>query len=1115
MDWLVIWGVTQTVGFVFGAVMEDLAKDTLKDYVKDFFKGRLQGLVDRFGSDSLETETGKAIKGFLDLVQRELEDCCDDELERVQAYAESLKRLIADPAVAGVLGSVFTDGGQVDPVVWADRWLALRLQPLPPEFNWQKIAKRYQKYTRELIGADEKLRAIAQFELVAETRDLVRGSLGPIVDFDLLAYARSLQTDHEVLPLDQLATDGGAYSVKLWQVFLPQRARECGEYLPQLDKAPKELLRQYGLLKEELDENQQERLRDLYRNQAPQSVVELVKNPNMNLFVILGDPGSGKSTLLKYLALDWATYENELFKTNHTQPSDQLLLRPLPLFVELRKLSRQASLDVLDYFHAGNVLDRLNKSQLHDWLSAGRVLLLFDGLDEVFEPARRDEVIREICRLAHDYPAAKIIVTSRVYGYQNYARSLTNHGFRHWLLEEFDDQQIKDFCDRWHQETFGDGQQADCDRCRDRMSAAIARGRTIRELAGNPLMLTMMCILNRKSRLPDERLEFYRQATDLLLRDWDVEHKKLPDRCQDIQLTLNQKQKIVRQVAFFLQNTDGGLKGNLIAQADLQAIVADYLRTLSLPNPEGWAEALIDALRVRNFTLCSAGTGYYAFVHRTFLEYFCATEIWERFNQRDSGSQNAISTDDLIHTIFGQHWNDDAWREVLILLASQLPIGFAKQAIASLVQLDHATSEKADFANLFLAADCLAELPERSAIAELDRDLLQRLRSLTTWGQLQKDHIQKGSDCNRRIWNVRTKSVKYIARHWSDDPGTLPLLKEQLHDLGGWTIKEVVVEYIAQHWADDPNTLPTLKEWVCNEQNLTVRQLAVQTIAHYWSNHPDTLPMIKEWMCDEKDWDVRFGAVVVIAQHWSNDPDTLPMLKERAEIDQSEEIREAAVEAVIQNWVNDLDILAWLKERAKVDDSSDVRQTIMDAIIQFWKDDPDTLSWLKEQAKPEPNWGGWYVAMDAIINHWGDHPDTLPWLKEQVYSEKESGIQYVAVKVIAKHWKDSPDTLALLKKWVQTNKNWFVRQAAVEAITQHWPDDPSTLKLLDKVAIQDPFQRSRQYERNPRKTALEGLLEIVPKNPLVIDLLRDRAANDPDDLLRQWATEQLANIDPQ
>ena len=942
VDWLVVWGVTQAVGFAFGAVMEDLAKDTLKDYVKDFFKGRLQGLVDRFGPDPLETATGKAIKGFLDLVQRELEDCFDDELALVQAYAESLKRLIADPAVAGALGSPFTDGGQVDPVVWADRWLALKLKPLPQKFDWQKIAKRYQTYTHKLIEADETLRAIAQFEMVAETRDLVRDSLGPIVDFDLLAYARSLQTDHEVLPLDQLATDGGAYSVKLWQVFLPQRARECGEYLPQLDKAPKELLRQYGLLKEEPDENQQEQLRDLYRNQAPQSVVELVKNSDINLFVILGDPGSGKSTLLKYLALDWATYENELFKTNHTQPSDQLLLRPLPLFVELRRLSRQVPLDVLEYFHAGNVLDRLNKSQLHDWLSAGRVLLLFDGLDEVFEPAKREEVIREICRLAHDYPAAKIIVTSRVYGYQNYARSLTNHGFRHWLLEEFDDQQIKDFCDRWHQETFGDGQQADRDRCRDRISTAITRGRTIRELAGNPLMLTMMCILNRKSRLPDERLEFYRQATDLLLRDWDVEHKKLPDRCQDIQLTLNQKQKIVRQVAFFLQNTNGGLKGNLIAQADLQAIVANYLRTLSLPNPEGWAEALIDALRVRNFTLCSAGTGYYAFVHRTFLEYFCATELWERFNQRDSGSQNAISMDDLIHTVFGQYWNDDAWREVLILLAIKLDIGFAKQAIASLVQLDHATSEEANFANLFLAVDCLAELPERSAIADLDRDLLQRLRSLTTWGALRE---------------VRS----------------------------------------------------------------------------------------------EEDWE-RIGKV----------------------LDQS-----------------------------------------VHCVAQYWRDHPDTLLWLKDRARSDEHPAMRQAAVQELARGWKDHPDTLPWLKDCARSDEDKYVRQAAVQELAQGWKDHPDTLPWLKDRARSDEHWTVRQAAVLELARGWKDDPDTFNFLCEVATQDPFQRDHEWPFNPRQTALEGLFAIAPKNPQVIDLLRDRAANDPDDFLREWATEQLAEIDSQ
>jgi hypothetical protein len=38
MDLLVLWGVTQAVGFVFKPILEELAKDAAKDYVKDFFQ---------------------------------------------------------------------------------------------------------------------------------------------------------------------------------------------------------------------------------------------------------------------------------------------------------------------------------------------------------------------------------------------------------------------------------------------------------------------------------------------------------------------------------------------------------------------------------------------------------------------------------------------------------------------------------------------------------------------------------------------------------------------------------------------------------------------------------------------------------------------------------------------------------------------------------------------------------------------------------------------------------------------------------------------------------------------------------------------------------------------
>ncbi len=1067
-----------------GSFSQDIAQDLLKDFVKDDL---IISNWQRLPFTAQGRTVIRSLKSFVAAMEQELDrlGCAPD------VYVKPLKTFIKDRDGAALLGTALNLRQETpDPIALADLWDELGVRSLPEGFDWSAVATAYRSAVQAIVRDSAELRSIAQFELTAQllegqqaTADLLADRLGPAVDFDLEAYARSIQTTCGKLPLDQLATDGGAYSVKLWQVFLPQRARECGEYLPQLDKAPKELLRQYGLLEKETDARQQQQLRELYRRQAPRSVLELAADSAMNLLVILGDPGSGKSTLLKYLALDWATYENELCRINDIRPLDQLLARPLPLLVKLRKLSCESSLDILNYFHSGNVFDRLNKSQLHDQLIAGRALLLFDGLDEVFEPARREAVIREICRLAHEYPATKIIVTSRVYGYQNYARSLTNHGFRHWLLEEFDDTQIKNFCDRWHQETFETSEKADRDRCRKRLGNAIAQRRTIRELAGNPLMLTMMCILNRKSQLPDERLEFYRQATDLLLRDWDVEHKNLPDRCQEMQLTLNQKHKIVRRVAFYLQNTKGGLAGNLIREADLQAIVADYLRTLSQPNPEGWAEALIDSLRVRNFTLCSAGTGYYAFVHRTFLEYFCATEIYERFGKRGSESQSAISTDDLIHKIFGQRWRDDAWREVLLLLAIKLDIEFSEKALASLVELDEATSEKADFANLFLAADCLAELPERSTIADLDRDLLQRLRSLTTWETLRNSDSLEDWDPNDEIFNqrilkVRRFAVTYIAQHWKDHPKALTWLNEWVSNDKNWSIREAAVAAIVQHWRNDPSTLPLLKKLVHDDQDDDVMRTAAQAIAQYWSDDPNILSLLKDRACSDKNTWVRRAAVQVIAQYWSDCPDTLPWLKERVHNDYDTFLRQAAVQVISQYWSNHPDTLPWLKERVRHEKDNNVLYAVVESIAQYWSDDTDTLPWLKERIKTDETVLMRFTVLNAIVHGWPNKIDT--YIAELVFDEEDESI----------------------------------RKLAVDVIVQYYLNYPDKFNLLCELTTQDLSQRDKAWHSS-RQMVLSGLLEIAPENPQVVDLLRDRAANDPDDLLREWATKQLTKIDPQ
>lgn len=58
----------------------------------------------------------------------------------------------------------------------------------------------------------------------------------------------------------------------------------------------------------------------------------------------------------------------------------------------------------------------LDRVELDTWLKHNPSLILFDGLDEAFDPALRKEISTAIHRFADEYPLAEIIVTSRIIG---------------------------------------------------------------------------------------------------------------------------------------------------------------------------------------------------------------------------------------------------------------------------------------------------------------------------------------------------------------------------------------------------------------------------------------------------------------------------------------------------------------------------------------------------------------------------------------------------------------------------------------------------------------------------------------------------------------------------
>ncbi|WP_375468104.1 NACHT domain-containing protein [uncultured Nostoc sp.] len=974
LDWLAIWGVTQAAGLIFKPILEDLAKDAAKDWAKDLLKGIPGKIVQKLKKEDIEIAAGKALKEFLQLMQQQLKVRCKLAEPEIKDYTKDIKKFISDKSVIETLGKAFDINCEsLDAKTLEDSWNRLQLKPLPSKFNWQSITEQYLTQVQELLLDSKELHHILELQKLSDIETNTKKIAGVIVDFNLIKYQEGIRDRYGNLKLDSLDTSGYAYNeLKLWRIFTAQNVREAHQVLPQVHELPKEHLRRLRESDqvEAVELEELERHKRVYFEQPIRSVLDVVnKKQDYKYIVILGDPGSGKSTLLQFLALNWAE-----------SPLDNVISLPIPLLIELRTYMRRREdkecNNFLEFFHkCSGAIHHLNQLELDKKLKAGNALVMFDGLDEVFDPGKREDVITDIHRFTNDYPDVQVIVTSRIIGYK--PQRLLNAEFRHFILQDLDSKQIQDFINRWHELTFTDA--VDKVRKRERLQRGIEASKSIAELAGNPLLLTMMAILNRNQELPRDRAELYNQASRVLLHQWDVERALIEDQRLDPKtIDYKDKQAMLRQVAYLMQTGDKGLAGNLINENDLVKVLTDYLKTIEFDKPREAARVMRDQLRTRNFMLCFLGADYYAFVHRTFLEYFCAWEFVWQFKETQT-----LTIEELKNEVFGKHWQDETWHEVLLLIAGMIEPKFVGEILDYLMLQD---GEEENFVNLFLAAKCLAEVRNRTAITLTASQLLVKLKDL-----LNKDY--------------QKKEVIDKADYLDDDD----------------------VEYL------DDNIKKRIRFY-------DVIPKAISSIATTWRNDPDTLSWLKT--CAKEGYNTQQAALGELAKAWSHD---LEVLKICAEDMHDPDSRKSFLEKVVKGFQDSHETLSWLKNRAQSDISWLVRQAAMDEVIKYWKYDPGTLPFIKAQAK-----------FDEWIN---------------------------------------------------------VRRAALEQLSKEWKDDPGLFEFLHDCAILDPFERIALSVSNPRQTALEAIIKQFPQHPQTLPLLRDRAENDSDEQVREFAQKKLKQLE--
>lgn len=109
----------------------------------------------------------------------------------------------------------------------------------------------------------------------------------------------------------------------------------------------------------------------------------------------------------------------------------------LPLLIELRSYADPkwtAFGQFLDSLHTADGLGLPRQVLEHYLARGGGAMVEPDGLDEVFDPARRDQIAREISGFAARYPHVRIVITSRPIGYRR--QVLDDAGFALYQLQD-------------------------------------------------------------------------------------------------------------------------------------------------------------------------------------------------------------------------------------------------------------------------------------------------------------------------------------------------------------------------------------------------------------------------------------------------------------------------------------------------------------------------------------------------------------------------------------------------------------------------------------------------------------------------------------------------------